>query len=164
MNQSACLNTCSVDSNFSISDVITSDNNSDEYATDDAYDYGNKDYTRDDYYDVNGTDDGNYGEKFNEIRKRACILPFQQNKTDCNKPPQTLYYFDADSNNCTAVEAYCVRSYNFYWSVNECRNICGGETVGNETVPVDTVNEGWFKLKSIIIDIRNVKFLVVTGF
>jgi len=132
LNQSACLNTCSVDSNFSISDVMT---------TYDAYDYGNNDYTKDEYYDVNGTGDGNYGEKFNEIRKRACRLPFEQNKTDCNKPPQTLYYFDADSNNCTMVEAYCVRSYNFYWNVNECRNICGDENVGNETVPDDTVNE-----------------------
>jgi len=141
MNQSACLNTCSIDSNFSISDVITSDDYSNEDTTSDGYDYGNNDYTKDEYYDVNGTGNEHDVLKLNEIRKRACRLPFKQNKTDCNKPPQTLYYFDADSNNCTAVEAYCVRSYNFYWSVNECENICGGENVGNETVLDDTVNE-----------------------
>ena len=137
INQSACLNTCLVDSNFSISDVTTTGDYSNENVTSNTYDYGN-----DDYYDVNGTSDGYDVEKLNEIRKRACGLPFKQNTTDCSEPAQTLYYFDADRNNCTTVEAYCVRSYNFYWSVNECKNICGGGNVGNKTV-----NEGWFELQ-----------------
>ena len=137
IDQRSCQEACSVNSNFTISDVIISD---DEYAyeSDNSTDYGHG------YEYENDTNDGE--EKVvDERRRRACNLTFTDTKMNCSESPTNLYYFDPISRACKQVEAYCVQSYNFFFTVDECEQTCGDELMKNgtlEIVPDDTVDNG----------------------